>query len=259
MITASYGGDKSNKPSTSRSLVQTVQAPPAANISSPADHGTFRVGQRVHTRFSCSDGKGGSGLSSCNDSTGTHTHSGGSGHLDTGTPGRHTYTVVAKSRDGLEATTMLAYTVEQPVPRLSKLTVSPQLFVAASKGPAVIARFDAGTTISYVDTLAGHTTFRVLSCAHQAGPCRHPRSIGTFSHQDRTGLNRVRFTGRLNGHKLAPGRYVLEASSTLHGRRSPTVTTTFTILSPPPTCIDRDNDGDCDSPPPGGFVGRVKS
>jgi len=76
--------------------------------------------------------------------------------------------------------------------------------------------------------------------------CRKPTLIGTFSHRDHAGINRLRFTGRLHGHALRPGRYLLRVTATLAGQRSPAVTTSFVILAPPAVCNDPDHDGDCD-------------
>jgi len=88
-----------------------VAGPPSAAISSPAGGATYAVGQIVPTEFSCGEGAGGTGLSSCDDSTGTKTASGGSGRLDTATAGSHAYTVTAVSKTGLTGSASFAYTV----------------------------------------------------------------------------------------------------------------------------------------------------
>ncbi len=88
-----------------------VAGPPAAVISSPSPGGTYEVGQIVPTGFSCSEGTGGTGLSSCNDSSGTTSASGGAGHLDTSAVGEHTYTVTAVSKTGLIDSASIGYTV----------------------------------------------------------------------------------------------------------------------------------------------------
>jgi len=98
----------------------TIAAPPTALISSPGGGGSYVVGQSVPTGFSCHEGKGGTGMSSCTDSNGVETRSGGSGHLDTSTPGTHKYTVTALSNDLLTGSTSIEYTVTaKPEPQVS--------------------------------------------------------------------------------------------------------------------------------------------
>lgn len=93
-----------------------VAGPPSATISSPLSGGTYVVGQAVPTAFSCSEGTGGTGLSSCDDSTGATSVSGGAGHLDTAAVGDHTYTVTAVSKTDLTDSASIAYTVVEPPP-----------------------------------------------------------------------------------------------------------------------------------------------
>ncbi len=96
-----------------RALVE-IAAPPSASISAPATGGSYVVGKSVPTAFSCTEGEGGTGLASCNDSSGRKTASGGAGHLDTSTAGSHTYTVKAVSSDGLTGSESIDYTVVPP-------------------------------------------------------------------------------------------------------------------------------------------------
>ena len=93
----------------------TVAVPPTASISAPSPGGTYTVGEVVPSAISCSEGAGGTGLLSCDDSNGAKTKSGGSGRLDTSAPGPHAYTVTAVSKDGLAGETSIDYTVV-PVP-----------------------------------------------------------------------------------------------------------------------------------------------
>jgi hypothetical protein len=92
-----------------------VAGPPSAVISSPPAGGAYPVGQVVPTMFSCSEGTGGTGLLSCNDSRGAASVSGG--QLDTSSVGDHTYTVTAVSKSGLTNSTSIDYSV---VPRPSE-------------------------------------------------------------------------------------------------------------------------------------------
>jgi Bacterial Ig domain len=93
-----------------------VAGPPSAVISSPIAGGAYPVGQVVPTTFSCSEGTGGTGLSSCNDSSGGTSVSGGAGQLDTSSVGDHTYTVTAVSKSGLTDGASIGYSVAAPPP-----------------------------------------------------------------------------------------------------------------------------------------------
>lgn len=90
-------------------VVITPVAPPTASITALASGGSYLPGQSVPTTFSCVESIGGPGLASCDDSNGAS--SGGSARLDTLTPGLHTYTVTATSKDGQSGRATISYTV----------------------------------------------------------------------------------------------------------------------------------------------------
>jgi hypothetical protein len=125
-------------------------------------------------------------------------------------------------------------------PAISSLALSATSFRAAGSGPSVTAarrrrRPPVGTTISYRDAAAATTTFAVQrpaagrktgrrcvkpTHANRRKPrCTRWATVGHFTHADTAGPNSLRFTGRINGHKLHPGSYRLSITARIgHGR-----------------------------------------
>ncbi|HEY6396858.1 MAG TPA: hypothetical protein VIX82_05330, partial [Solirubrobacteraceae bacterium] len=132
-------------------------------------------------------------------------------------------------QDGQTTQTAVEYTVMPPTPVLRALRISPHAFDAALHGPTLSPAGQPAAMISYRDTLPATTTFRVLRCTGRHGRCTELTAVGVFTHRDRAGVNRVRFSGRLHGNALNAGRYVLQLTSTLAGQTSAPVTTTFVI------------------------------
>jgi hypothetical protein len=79
-------------------------------VTIPAGGAIYAVGQIVDSSFSCIDGLGGPGISSCADQ---HGHA-SSTAIDTSTAGSHTLSVTAVSSDGLTGSSSITYTVAAP-------------------------------------------------------------------------------------------------------------------------------------------------
>jgi hypothetical protein len=166
------------------------------------------------------------------------------------TPGTtYHYRLVASTPDGTAATPDTTFTTASAppaapatpaTPALTHLSITPASFFTM---PA--KRHKTGTTIAYTDSLAAQTTIVVFeqtagvklhgrcvkASKHGHGPtCVRLVRLGSFAHTDQVGRNTVRFTGRLGGRKLPPGRYVLELTPQLSGQTGNTVSLRFRVL-----------------------------
>jgi hypothetical protein len=136
---------------------------------------------------------------------------------------------------------------------ISGLAVNPSSLLAAPSGATISTATAAkkrgkkkyGATISYRDSQIATTTFTVLrqEAGRRSGKsCRKPSKsnthgkrctlytpVGTFSHADLAGANSLHFSGRLNGRKLAKGRYRLSAVAHNGAGNGPAATTEFKI------------------------------
>jgi len=167
-------------------------SPPEASIESPASGGAYLQGTVVTTKFSCTEGEEGPGLESCTDSNGG---SGTSGVLETSTPGLHTYTVTAKSKDEETGTASISYTVVAPRTcpgNTGTVTLSPGLTATAAvqtmtiKGILTGCAVEPFTTVKYTATLktAGPVSCSVLKTGGEpaAGAAKYtwtPRAKGS--------------------------------------------------------------------------------
>jgi len=140
----------------------------------------------------------------------------------------------------------------QSPPQDSELKVKPRKFRAATKGPTIREakkkKKRVGTTVSYRDSRAAVTSFTVFRrkrgvkkghlCVKppkkkhgkKRKRCARFVRVGGFTDQDVAGPNRFRFRGRLNGRRLRPGRYRLEAVPSVTGVVGNTVRASFRIV-----------------------------
>ncbi len=95
-------------PSASRGFTLDVQAPPGVSLGRPAGGARYTRTQKVSASYSCAEGPGGPGLASC---IGTVRRG---ARINTSRTGRHSFTVVAVSSDGLRTTRRITYTVALP-------------------------------------------------------------------------------------------------------------------------------------------------
>ena len=156
------------------------------------------------------------------------------------TPGTtYHYRVVATSGDGTTNGADRTFTAAAVAPVLRSLKLSPASFVAAASGASIARRAAVGTTVSYILSFAARTTFTVSRTpagvrirgrcvapprhGHAHGrACKRLQKVGTFTHADVAGHNRFKFSGRVSGRRLRPGRYQLAATPRaggLAGRR----------------------------------------
>ena len=132
-------------------------------------------------------------------------------------------------------------------PRLSALDIARVVFAAAPRGGSVAARrrVPVGTRITYRLPAAATTRFAVerrKAGRRVRGKCRkrtagnrgakkcNLRLRGGFKHAGTEGENSFRFTGRLRGNKLRPGRYNLVGWTKAGTSRSKTRRHRFRIV-----------------------------
>jgi WD40 repeat protein len=125
----------------------------SARIVAPRPGGVYAAGQSVATSFACADLYG-SGIKSCTDSNSAPSSP---GHLDTTTPGPHSYTVTAVSHAGQTATTSVNYTIAAP----------PSATIAAPAGGGTYVQGQAvATSFACTDGTGGPG---IKSCADTNG------------------------------------------------------------------------------------------
>jgi alpha-tubulin suppressor-like RCC1 family protein len=143
----------------------------------------------------------------------------------------------------------------ETAPVLGSLSLSASAFRAAKSGPSVTAASAVGTVLSYTDSQAATATFTVQQvrkgivrgkgrsrrcvaaprhmskrARRKARHCTSYKALGSFTHADAAGTNRFRFTGRVRGRALKPGRYRLVAVARSAGGSSKPQNAGFKIV-----------------------------
>jgi streptogramin lyase len=129
---------------------------------------------------------------------------------------------------------------------VSSLRVSPSSFSAAPKGASITRKAKAGTTVTYSVSAAASTKFTVESIQNgrkSGNKCVKPKRgksgkkctryvlvSGSFKHAGKHGGNKFRFSGRVGGKKLSPGKYRLVAVATVGTRKSKLKRAEFKIV-----------------------------
>jgi len=135
------------------------------------------------------------------------------------------------------------------LPAVGAVTLSPNAFPAAPRGPSVLAaKRRYGTKVSYTLNEAADVRFTVAQFqsgrAAKGGRCVRPTRAnsrarrctrrvtlpGSFTRAGTAGANSFRFTGRLRGRKLRRGRYQLVASPSAGGKAGRAARASFRII-----------------------------
>jgi hypothetical protein len=108
---------------------------------------------------------------------------------------------------------------------LSTLRISPSRFKAASRG-ATFAKVKTGSKVTFTLSAAGTVRFTVLKAKRVKGRTRYVKVGKTISRAAKAGVNTLRFSGRVRGKKLKPGRYRLQSVDPAGGTKR----VSFTIV-----------------------------
>jgi hypothetical protein len=112
-------------------------------------------------------------------------------------------------------------------------SVSPPRFPAAPSGPSAQAARAFGTKVTFTLDQAASVRFTVQQPRHGRKGKHGKRFVtlkGSFTLAGRAGTNTFHFTGRLNGKRLAPGKYKLVATPKANGEIGKKATAGFTII-----------------------------
>jgi hypothetical protein len=118
------------------------------------------------------------------------------------------------------------------VPIVSGLTVSPSAFAAAPGGPSALTstKRRSGARVNYTLNEAADVSFKVVRLQPKRKARRRVTLRGSFAGVGGVGANSFRFSGRLAGSKLKPGRYELLATPSAGGKTGQAAGASFRIL-----------------------------
>jgi hypothetical protein len=170
--------------------------------------------------------------------------------LDRSSPANQAFITGAKGPCGVTTDSLgpvAQSTLAPAIASLGTLHLSSSTFRAAGKGGSIARRkAPIATRIRYADSQPAITRFTVQKrtsgarkgkrCVKRTRKNRKAKSCirfvtkGSFSHADKAGVNRLKFSGRLRGHKLKAGRYRLVARPTFQGRTGKARTKRFRIV-----------------------------
>jgi hypothetical protein len=216
---------------------------------------TTATGTPVTVQLTCTDALGGPvtyaitgapshGTVSVGASTGRATYTPAAGFSGNDS---FSFNATSSHGTGASATASIVVTTGSTAPRDSKPKLSPTRFIPFASGSTIVAAKARGTLISYTDTQSATTVFTVQRAigtgviSHgkcvKASPkskgrkCIRFRKVGRFKHADTAGLNRFRFTGRVGGKRLRPGRYrLISRPVNAAGKAGRSHTNFFTII-----------------------------
>ncbi len=148
---------------THASVTLGVVGAPTITVTTPLQNGSYPEGSVPDSGFSCADGTGGPGISSC-----TASVDGGSpftsGAPLVGAVGPHTMIVTAVSSDGQETTDTISYAVTSTAAPTA-LSASPQLVLLGSPAGIGLRKFSA-TLTSEGQPVEGQTVSFTVGSLH---------------------------------------------------------------------------------------------
>ncbi len=231
-VVALRGGSVAATGADQTFTTQAPPPPPPVNISAPSIAGTPTPGAML----SCSPGRW-SGASSLGyqwlrDGSSISGQSAQTLALRTGDLGHRIACRVNASNayGSTSATSPSVRVVDLAPPRLSGAKLKPSSFSSATSGASVVLSGRAGTLITFTlnepatvtfsgersqtGRIVGHRCRPQTSSNRKAKPCSLFVTVqGSFNWSGKTGANTFRFTGRINGRRLARGSYRLVASA----------------------------------------------